>query len=82
MEPATEFGNMSSIETLRFFASDSFTEVIVERAAEARENDQEAKLKKKQQDRAKSMEDGGKRGGEGHGISWDLHGMSWRNLLE
>lgn len=31
--------------------------VIVERAAEARENDQEAKLKKKQQDRAKSMEE-------------------------
>lgn len=35
-------------------------EVIVERAAEARENDQEAKLKKKQQDRAKSMEDTGR----------------------
>lgn len=50
--------------------------MIVERAAEARENDQEAKLKKKQQDRAKSMEEwktlevkAGK-AGEGHGMSW------------
>eukprot|EP00438_Fugacium_kawagutii_P017675 Skav211272 [mRNA] locus=scaffold2429:31143:33260:+ [translate_table: standard] len=31
--------------------------VIVERASEARENDHEAKIKKKQQDRARSMED-------------------------
>lgn len=31
--------------------------VIVERAAEARENDYEAKIKRKQEDRAKSMED-------------------------
>lgn len=34
-----------------------FVEVIVERAAEARENDQEQKLKRKQQERVKSMED-------------------------
>ena len=31
--------------------------VIVERAAEARENDHEAKIKKKNQDRSRSMED-------------------------
>ena len=31
--------------------------MIVERAAEARENDQEQKLKRKQQERVKSMED-------------------------
>lgn len=60
-----------------------FTEVIVERAAEARENDQEAKLKKKQQDRAKSMEDWKTlevKAGEGHGLmgfSWDVMGKFW-----
>ena len=31
--------------------------VIVERAAEARNNDYEAKIKRKHEDRAKSMED-------------------------
>ncbi|CAJ1362216.1 unnamed protein product [Effrenium voratum] len=38
-------------------AGDNWGQVIVERAAEARENDHEAKIKKKQAERARSMED-------------------------
>ena len=53
-----------------------FTEVIVERAAEARENDQEAKLKKKQQDRAKSMEEW-KTLEVKAGKAWDVMGEIW-----
>ena len=57
-----------------------FTEVIMERAAEARENDQEAKLKKKQQARAKSMEEWKTLediGSESRGRVMGCHGMSW-----
>ncbi|CAK9115483.1 Sodium channel protein type 4 subunit alpha A (Voltage-gated sodium channel subunit alpha Nav1.4a) [Durusdinium trenchii] len=56
-EPLTAILLFSMLITISLGMLNLILAVIVERAAEARENDHEAKIKRKEEERAKSMED-------------------------